>query len=87
MPISQAVGSSLVSVAAFGLTTSLNYAASGLVDWTLAGVFIAGGFLGGVAGTRASHKLAGKRGALNLVFAGVIFVTAAYMLFRSLRAW
>jgi len=41
MPILNAVGSSLVAVTAFGLTTAMNYSVSGLVDWTLAGVFIA----------------------------------------------
>ena len=84
MPIGHAVGSSLVAVTAFGLTTSFNYAASGLVSWSLAAVFIAGGMLGGLAGTRASHALAGRRGVLNLVFAGLIFATAGYVLMRSL---
>ena len=45
MPILNAVGSSLVSVTAFGLTTAGNYAWSGLVDWPLAGLFVAGGLL------------------------------------------
>ena len=45
MPILNAIGSSLVAVAAFGLTSAANYAASGLVDWALAGIFIAGGVL------------------------------------------
>ena len=35
MPILNAIGSSLVSVTAFGLTTAGNYAWSGLVDWPL----------------------------------------------------
>lgn len=85
MPILNAVGTSLVAVTAFGLTTALSYAASGLVDWTLAGVFIAGGLVGGVAGARAARAMS-SRGALTLVFAGLIFVVAAYMLFRSAGA-
>ena len=32
MPMLAAVGSSLVSVTAFGITTAANYAASGLID-------------------------------------------------------
>lgn len=82
MPILNAIGTSLVAVTAFGLTTALSYAASGLIDWTLAGVFIAGGLVGGVAGARAARAMSG-RGALTLVFTGLIFVVAAYMLFRS----
>src|SRR6185437_6829966 len=50
MPLLTAIGSSLVAVTAFGLTTTLNYAWSGLVDWPLAAVFVAGGVGGGVIG-------------------------------------
>ena len=45
-----AVGSSLLSVGAFGAATAANYAASGLVDWPVAGLFVAGGVAGGVLG-------------------------------------
>ena len=83
MPILNAVGSSLFSVGAFGLTTAVNYAASGLVDWLLAAEFIAGGIVGGFIGIRLSARLAARKRALNLVFAGVIIVVALYMLARS----
>jgi uncharacterized membrane protein YfcA len=84
MPILHAVSSSLVAVTAFGLTTAGSYAFSGLVDWSLAGVFIAGGVLGGLFGGGLAVRLAGKRGALNIVFAAVIFAVAIYMLVRTL---
>jgi uncharacterized membrane protein YfcA len=86
MPILNAVGSSLVAVTAFGLTTAANYAFSGFVDWTLALLFVAGGVLGGLLGARFAKGLSGKRGALNNVFAILIFAVAAYMIFRSLNA-
>lgn len=86
MPIINAVGTSLVAVAAFGLTTALNYALSGLVDWTLAGVFIGGGIVGGLGGTLAAKRLSGS-GHLTTVFAALIFVVAAYMLWKSAGAW
>jgi uncharacterized membrane protein YfcA len=85
MPILSAVGSSLVAVTAFGLTTAANYALSGLVDWTLAALFIGGGVLGGLVGTRSAQMLADKKGALDTVFAGLIFAVAIYMLVRSLN--
>lgn len=85
MPMINAVGTSLVAVTAFGLTTALNYAASGLIDWPLAGVFVAGGAAGGVLGTAAAGRLA-TRGALNRVFALLIFAVAGYMLWRSVAA-
>jgi uncharacterized membrane protein YfcA len=84
MPILYAVGSSLVAVTAFGLTTAANYALSGFVDWSLAGLFVSGGVLGGLLGARSANSLAGRRGALNTVFAALIFAVAIYMLVRSL---
>ncbi len=83
MPILNAVGSSLVAVTAFGLTTSLNYAFSGLIDWSLALIFILGGLFGSFGGTLLAKKLAGTTGRLTTVFSVVIFSVAAYMLWKS----
>ena len=83
MPILNAVGSSLFSVGVFGLTTAANYAVSGLVDWRVAALFIAGGVVGGMVGMRLAIKLASQRGLLVRVFAVVLFAVAAYMLYRS----
>ena len=84
MAILNAVGSSLLSVGAFGAATAANYAVSGLVDWTVAGLFIAGGAVGGAFGMRLAVGMAAQKGMLTRVFAGVIFVVAAYMLVQSL---
>ena len=82
MAMINAVGTSLVAVTAFGLTTAANYAFSGLVDWALAGTFIVGGVAGGFFGIMAAKRLSGGS-ALKTVFAVLIFVVAAYMLYRS----
>ena len=82
MGMLDAVGSSLVAVTAFGLTTAANYAFSGLVDWALALVFVAGGLAGSLLGTRAAQRLS-KGGHLTSVFAALIFAVAAYMLWKS----
>lgn len=87
MPMINAVGSSLVAVTAFGLTTAANYAFSGLVDWLLAGVFIVGGVLGGILGARAAQRLSGTQGRLTTVFAILIFAVAAYMIWKSVAAF
>ena len=84
MPIMNAVSSSLVAVTAFGLTTAASYAWSGLISWGLAGLFVAGGIAGGLIGTRGARMLSSRRGALNVVFAGVIIAVALYMLARNL---
>ena len=86
MPIINAVSSSLVAVTAFGLTTAASYAWSGLISWHLAGLFIGGGLLGGLAGTRCARLLSERRGALNIVFAAVIIAVAIYMLVHNLTA-
>ena len=83
LPILEAVGSALVAVAAFGLTTAVNYARSGWIDWPLAAVLIGGGALGGIAGTRLARRLAAKRGMLNRVYAAAVFMVALYMIYRS----
>jgi uncharacterized membrane protein YfcA len=82
MPMLNAVGSSLVAVTAFGVTTAGNYALSGLIDWPLAAVFIAGGAIGSLAGTRAAKRLSSS-GRLATIFAGLIFVVAAYIMWKS----
>ena len=87
MPMINAVGSSLVSVTAFGLTTSINYAVSRLIDWPLAAVFIGGGIVGGLLGARVAKTLSARKGLLNTVFAVLIFAVAAYMLWKSAGAF
>lgn len=84
MSIMNAVSSSLVAVTAFGLTTAASYAWSGLISWELAGLFIAGGVVGGLIGTRSARLLSVRHGALNIVFAVVIIAVALYMLARNL---
>lgn len=86
MPILFAVGSSLVAVTAFGLTTGLSYAASGQVLWPLAAIFVAGGALGGVLGARAALRLSSRKGLLNSTLAGLIVLVALYMLYRAAAA-
>jgi len=86
MPTLNAVGTSLVAVMAFGLTTAASYAASGLVDWSLALVFVAGGAFGSTLGTTSARRLAGTTGRLTTVFAVLIFAVAAYMIVRGLQA-
>ncbi|MGE4480197.1 sulfite exporter TauE/SafE family protein [Acidocella sp.] len=83
MPMLNAVGTSLVAVTAFGLTTALNYAFSGMVDWGLAAMLIGGGFIGSIAGAATARRLAGDRGMLATIFVGVVFIVAFYMLWRS----
>ena len=84
MPLINAIGSSLVSVTAFGLTTATSYAWSGLVDWPLAGLFVLGGALGGLVGIRLAQSLAGHKHALTRIFSGIVIAVGVYVIVRSL---
>ncbi len=83
MPLLNAIGSSLIGVGVFGLTTAANYALSGLIDWKIAIEFVVGGALGGWLGMQLAIRLASHRAALTYVFAGIIFAVAIYMLIRT----
>ena len=86
MPTLNAVGTSLLPVAAFGLATAVNYSISGLVDWPLAAMFIGGGFFGGAAGMLLARRLARYKGLLDRLFAALVFLVAIYILYQSAPA-
>ncbi len=83
MPIINAIGSSLVSVAAFGATTAASYAMSGFVDWAAAILFVAGGAVGTIAGARLAHRLSGRGQALTLAFAAIVIAAGIYVTARA----
>jgi uncharacterized membrane protein YfcA len=84
MPTLNAVGTSLIAVFAFGLTTAMNYAWSGYVDWPLAAIFVFGGTLGGLGGVAAARRLSTRSAALESVFAALIFTVAFAMIAREI---
>jgi uncharacterized membrane protein YfcA len=83
MPTIAAVGSALVSVGTFGMTTAVNYSLSGLVDWPVALLFILGGIGGGWIGARLASRLSSQRNALTRVMGCMLVVVAAYILYRG----
>ncbi len=84
MPMISAIGTSLVSVTAFGATTAANYALSGLVDLRIAALFIAGGLLGGVLGVKLGGSLSQRKSALRLVFGVAVIIVGLYVSARGL---
>jgi uncharacterized protein len=87
MPILNAIGSSLVSVTAFGATTAASYAWSGLVDWWIAAHFIGGGLFGSLIGTQVARRIAGRGNALTMVFAAIVVVAGLYVAISGLATW
>lgn len=84
MPIINAVGTSLLSVTAFGTTTAGSYALSGLVDWQLAAWLIAGGAFGSIFGILAGRKLSTSKRALDRMFATLVMLVGAYVTQQAL---
>ncbi len=86
MPILSAVGTSLVAVAAFGFTTAVSYALSGLVDWRIAAIFVAAGTIGGVFGAKAAGELAANKATLARIFAVLVLGVGIYVMARGYPA-
>lgn len=85
MPLLNAIGSSLVSVTAFGTATATSYALSDLVVWRVAILFILGGAIGGIGGAWASKALAARKRALNYVFSGIVISVGVMVAVDGLR--
>jgi uncharacterized membrane protein YfcA len=83
MAMIMAIGSSLVSVTAFGLTTAANYALSDLIDWRLVLLFVGGGVAGGLMGGQLATALAARKRALSMVFAVVVAAVGIYVVVRG----
>lgn len=79
MPLSFAIGTSLVVVSALGLTTATSYAISVLVDWPVTALLIAGGSAGTIAGIAAGQVFAQRKGLLERGFAVVVVAVGVYV--------
>ncbi|MBU1345959.1 MAG: sulfite exporter TauE/SafE family protein [Alphaproteobacteria bacterium] len=84
MTLATAQATSLLSVAAFGVTTAVNYGLSGWVDPGLVGAMTAGGIAGTLAGLPLARRL-GATGALGRrLFAGLILIVSVYVACRAI---
>jgi uncharacterized protein len=79
-----AIATSLVAVTAFGLTTAGSYAMSGLIDWNLAALFIAGGLVGGFAGVALNSALRNHQTTLARTFAAAVICIGGAV---TVRGW
>ena len=65
MSMAEAASASLIAVMAFGLASASSYAWSGLIDWPIAMLLIAGGAVGSLAGARLNALVAQRKGLLS----------------------
>ena len=56
---------------------------SGLVDWRLAGLFIAGGLFGGLAGIATGKLIGSHDKVLRSAFAGIVILAGGYVCLRG----
>ncbi|MEM4089708.1 MAG: sulfite exporter TauE/SafE family protein [Thermoplasmatales archaeon] len=79
--ITQAVGTSLISVGTFGVTTAIRYAFSGELNIILSAFFILGGIAGGWAGARIANRL--PKRILTEIFAAIVIIVAIYIIIEN----
>jgi uncharacterized protein len=84
LPMSQAVGTSLIAIAVNALWGLLAHLSFGALDLPLTAIFVVGGLLGLVLGGRLAGRMPEHQ--LRLSFAVVVLATAAYTLARSAAA-
>ncbi|MCX7341070.1 MAG: sulfite exporter TauE/SafE family protein [Hyphomicrobiales bacterium] len=83
MSLPFAIGTSLLSVSAFGAATAASYAMAGLVDWRIALVFIVGGVAGGLGGMALGRRLAQQKGTLGILLASLIVLVGVYVMAKN----
>ena len=83
MPITKAVGTSLLAVTTFGLSTAASYALSGLVDWPIVGLMIIGGVVGATTGIALGRRLAGRKRLLETAFGIMVIVVGVYVALKA----
>ncbi len=79
MELQDAASASLVAVTAFGIASASSYAWSGLVDWPVAALLVAGAAAGAIAGTKANTVLGRRKGLLTQVFAWFVIAAGLYV--------
>ncbi|WP_343528950.1 sulfite exporter TauE/SafE family protein [Sphingomonas sp.] len=79
MPLPFAIGTSLVVVNALGLTTATSYALSGLVDWGVTALLVAGGVVGTIGGIALGKVLGTRKCLLEHGFAAVVIAIGIYI--------
>ncbi len=76
--IFEAIGTSLIPVSVFGFITAIKYAFVGHINWFVTSLFIIGGALGGLLGTKLTDEM--PRKTLSKIFAIMLIVVAIYII-------
>lgn len=82
LPMTQAVGTSLVIIAMNSAAGFLGHLGDGALDAPALAVFVAAGLAGTFAGARLAHRLPAAR--LRQLFAGFVIILALFLLYDNL---
>lgn len=80
MPLTYAIGTSLVAITAFGASTAASYAWAGAIDWRSVAVFVAGGIVGSIVGQTLSARLLSKTKQLQMLFGAIVIAMGGMMI-------
>jgi uncharacterized protein len=84
MPITNAIGTSLVAITIFGATTAGTYAWAGEVVWRTVGLFIVGGTVGSFFGQIMGRRMAQHKPLLQSIFAGFVMAIGIFTIYKGL---
>ncbi|MDE1876808.1 MAG: sulfite exporter TauE/SafE family protein [Thaumarchaeota archaeon] len=80
--IIDAIGTSLLPVSVFGVTTAIRYSIEGQIQWLVSILFIIGGIGGGFVGTRLSTKI--HREKLVKIFSILLIFVALFIIVKTM---
>jgi len=82
MDITKAVGTSLIAVGTFGISSSIIYAYYGYVYPIISILYLIGGIIGGYLGSSLELRL--PKRILRLVFSIIVIIVAIYIILNNL---
>ncbi|ABL77461.1 sulfite exporter TauE/SafE family protein [Thermofilum pendens] len=82
LDVKKAIGTSLLAVGLFGLSTSAVYASAGYADYAIAAAYLAGGVLGGRLGVHVSTRA--PREKVALAYSALIAAVGVYTVLKAL---
>lgn len=80
--IVNSIGTSLLTVSFFGLTTAISYSLSGQINFFIAILLICGGILGGKVGTALSSRA--SKTLLTRIFSILLITVAVYIIIKTI---